>query len=335
MEIVNEMDFVFDEPSNDVCLDSIDIRNGTEIKEELLKIKDFLKMDSEKNFDVNDFDDKIQMDYQKPQDCESNFEIDEPSVTKGFFRELTWYELAKDCIDFQPIVLLSKIDSVATRNKNREKTFECLICPSKFASMKNLKRHVETVHEKKKPFQCSICPSKFAEKIALKRHILSVHKGKRSYHCSFCPAKFNLNENLNRHYDKIHENKNPHECSICFTTLSSTANLKRHYDTVHEKKKPYECSICFKKFGEKGNLNHHSRFVHEEKQPLNFQPRNAKFDRKQFRENYEKNKSRKCSVCQNKLSIMESMEHDVAVIHEGEKPIECSTCSARSSQLEE
>ena len=306
MEIVNEMDFVFDEPFNDVCLDSIDIRNGTEIKEELLKIKDFLKMDSEKNFDVNDFDDKIQMDYQKPQDCESSFEIDEPSNTKGFGCELTWYELAKDCIDFQPIVLLSKIDSVSTRNKNREKTFECLICPSKFALMKNLKRHVETVHEKKKPFQCSICPSKFAEKIALKRHILSVHKGKRSYHCSFCPAKFNLNENLNRHYAKVHEKKNPNECSI-----------------------------CFKKFGEKGTLNHHIRFVHEEKQPLNFHPRKVKFDRKQFRENYEKNKLRKCSVCQNKLSIMESMEHDVAVIHEGEKPIECSTCSARSSQLEE
>ena len=75
--------------------------------------------------------------------------------------------------------------------------------------------------------------------------------------------------------------------------------------------------------------------MHEKKQPSNFHPRNSKLDRKQFRENYEKNQSRKCSVCQIKLSIMESMEHDVAVIHEGEKPIECSTCSARSSQLEE
>ena len=162
VEIVNEIDFVFDEPLNDVCLDSIDIRDGTEIKKELLKIKYFLKMDSEKNFDVNDFDDKIQMDYQKPKDCDSNFEIDEPSVTKGFCRELTWYELTKDCIDLQPIVLPSKIDSVSTGNKNRDKKFDCLICPSKLALIKNLKRLVETVHEKKKPFQCSICPSKFA-----------------------------------------------------------------------------------------------------------------------------------------------------------------------------
>ena len=36
VEIVNEIDFVFDEPLNDVCLDSIDIRDGTEIKKELL-----------------------------------------------------------------------------------------------------------------------------------------------------------------------------------------------------------------------------------------------------------------------------------------------------------
>ena len=38
---------------------------------------------------------------QEPQDCKSNFEIDE-------------FQLAKDCIDFQPIVLLSKLDSVLT-----------------------------------------------------------------------------------------------------------------------------------------------------------------------------------------------------------------------------
>jgi hypothetical protein len=38
---------------------------------------------------------------QEPQDCDSNFEIDE-------------FQLAKACIDFQPIVLLSKLDSVLT-----------------------------------------------------------------------------------------------------------------------------------------------------------------------------------------------------------------------------
>jgi hypothetical protein len=38
---------------------------------------------------------------QEPQDCKSNFEIDE-------------FQLAKDCIDFQPIVLLLKLDSVLT-----------------------------------------------------------------------------------------------------------------------------------------------------------------------------------------------------------------------------
>ena len=41
---------------------------------------------------------------QEPQDCESNFEIDE-------------FQLAKACIDFQPIVLLSKLDSVLKRPK--------------------------------------------------------------------------------------------------------------------------------------------------------------------------------------------------------------------------
>ena len=49
--------------------------------------------------DVNINPELRQQINQEPQDCESNFEIDE-------------FQLAKACIDFQPIVLLSKLDSV-------------------------------------------------------------------------------------------------------------------------------------------------------------------------------------------------------------------------------
>ena len=51
--------------------------------------------------DVNIKPELRQQINQEPQDCDSNFEIDE-------------FQLAKACIDFQPIVLLSKLDSVLT-----------------------------------------------------------------------------------------------------------------------------------------------------------------------------------------------------------------------------
>ena len=52
----------------------------------------------------------------------------------------------------------------------------CSFCNKKFANEGRLKRHIESVHEKKKLFLCTICDHSFAENWILKNHIASVHE---------------------------------------------------------------------------------------------------------------------------------------------------------------
>ena len=52
----------------------------------------------------------------------------------------------------------------------------CSICKQTFH---NLKRHIESVHEKLKKYQCNACGKKFYQKSHLNEHIESVHYGKK------------------------------------------------------------------------------------------------------------------------------------------------------------
>ena len=54
--------------------------------------------------------------------------------------------------------------------------FKCEICDYSSYLKRNVKRHVESVHEKKKPFQCEICKQQFSQNSELKRHIKSSYR---------------------------------------------------------------------------------------------------------------------------------------------------------------
>ena len=62
-----------------------------------------------------------------------------------------------------------------------DKSFQCDKCNTFFKSKRNLKRHMDSVHEGKKPFQCNTCDARFARKSILNRHLDSVHKGKKPF----------------------------------------------------------------------------------------------------------------------------------------------------------
>ena len=48
---------------------------------------------------------------------------------------------------------------------------KCTICYSIFKTKRNLKRHIDAVHESKKPFKRNVCDARFSQKGSLIEHV--------------------------------------------------------------------------------------------------------------------------------------------------------------------
>ena len=75
---------------------------------------------------------------------------------------------------------------------------KCDICNSSFKTKETLKRHIESVHDRKEPFKCIVCDVGFSQKHHLNAHKLSVHEGKKPFRCNICDACFTRTGDLNR-----------------------------------------------------------------------------------------------------------------------------------------
>ena len=53
---------------------------------------------------------------------------------------------------------------------------QCRVCDYKAAQKSNLKKHIESVHERIKPFKCNICEYKAGLKSDLQLHTEFVHE---------------------------------------------------------------------------------------------------------------------------------------------------------------
>ena len=73
-------------------------------------------------------------------------------------------------------------DSVMGKNENKEikkasedKIHKCKHCEKTFTEDRNLKRHIQTVHEGRKDYECNQCHNFFVSKQVLERHIQNKH----------------------------------------------------------------------------------------------------------------------------------------------------------------
>ena len=151
--------------------------------------------------------------------------------------------------------------------KPKFKPFKCSICPANFTQKRNLRDHVEHVHEGKirSNFKCSNCDVSCSSKQRLRDHIALVHEGKMPYECPICGIGFQTRSGLTSH-KKSHERL--FSCDICEEAFfPQKADLQDHIHQVHDGKKVYryKCTYCGIIYSNKKILNDHVATVHEGK----------------------------------------------------------------------
>ena len=150
--------------------------------------------------------------------------------------------------------LTKHLNVVHKENKKRQELFKCNFCEKLFTK-RNLKRHVETVHERVR-LSCDICESTFQRVDYLKSHMKSMHSKSR---CSFCGKTFMKEESLEVHKNKAHQDfdQKLFKCHTCYIGFNSNGHLKTHVETIHNKIRKYKCDNCNKSFKRTHHLKYH------------------------------------------------------------------------------
>ena len=74
-------------------------------------------------------------------------------------------------------------------------------------------------------------------KQTLKRHIETVHEKRRDHACRYCPGvAFGTNSCLTQHIKTVHEKRRDHACGYCKgVAFGRASTLKAHISAIHLK----------------------------------------------------------------------------------------------------
>ena len=104
-------------------------------------------------------------------------------------------------------------EEVDDKNKNEH---VCRICNAKFSDSHGVKRHIQSVHEKKRPHLCDICNKGFTRESEVRIHKEAVHEGKKPHVCDSCTKSFSRKNHLNVHIAAVHEKQEKENaCELC------------------------------------------------------------------------------------------------------------------------
>lgn len=233
----------------------------------LLKLLKFLNMEStiENNLELynNPYDGELDKKYVYNEEDYDNIEIinEEKQVINVFIKKVNEEE---DTLD-------KDYDKYLENDKNE--SFSCNICNKKYKQEMNLTKHLKSVHnigeeiDENKDNKCYICNNDkcYSSKNKLKRHIDTIHNKKQEVMCDMCEKKFASKDSLNSHIKLVHEKSQVVNCLTCNKVFSCNASLEAHIKTVHNKSTYVECNLCDKKYTTKRGLDNHINKIHEGK----------------------------------------------------------------------
>lgn len=119
---------------------------------------------------------------------------------------------------------------------------KCPFCEVTSSTQGNMKQHVESVHDKNKTFDCKLCPVKFYARAAIEHHTKSIHI--KDFKCQKCPYKTSTARTLRLHIKAIHDKIKDFVCKLCSYANSTLRGLKLHVAEKHDLMKDYMCHHC-------------------------------------------------------------------------------------------
>ena len=205
------MVFVLIEPSEDIDLDTIDIKSDLEIKKEASEIEGNLEEKLKSNFYVKEQTSEYSRLKQPELDTIAYSEIKIEQIFDELLQNFENYEDIDQKDKFAKEIANSEQQTVFLPQANCELqkktvTSETVTGPS-FQCDNNLVMDYDLVNGEIS-FVCSICERKFKIKSELRMHVNTIHEGK-GFKCSSCPALFDFNSNLKEHFKSVHGKKKP------------------------------------------------------------------------------------------------------------------------------
>jgi KRAB domain-containing zinc finger protein len=150
-----------------------------------------------------------------------------------------------------------------TQRENGEQLFPCEACNYVATTNKNLRVHIESVHDGIR-YRCDQCDQTMTREEGLKRHKEKIHglgKG-QEYICEICgDYKTRIRGNLSQHI-RIKHGERRFPCDQCEYKASTTGNLRLHRRAMHEGVR-YKCDTCDHEATQVGSLKKHRIKVHK------------------------------------------------------------------------
>nr|XP_029710926.1 zinc finger protein 34-like [Aedes albopictus] len=167
------------------------------------------------------------------------------------------------------------------KEEKLEREFLCEVCAKGFKTKKQLKDHLEIVHQGVKRYHCDICKKSFTRNGSLAEHKLIQHAGIKQFACNVCGKTFGKEDSLKTHRS-IHLGRR-FRCEVCSKTFLKRAFLTAHvakYHPTDETPKVNSCEICKKVFSSSSHLKDHLK-IHSDERPESCKLCGASFRQKQ------------------------------------------------------
>ena len=221
--------------------------------------------------------------------------------------------------NFQCPLCPSRFYSEAERKKHislhtREGiSYECKYCKFKTHAKHNLANHMKNIHEKLVKFSCSFpgCNHSTVHGDAFQRH-LQTHdpdpQVRRPFPCKFpkCECRASSAAHLNRHINVRHNPSRAKEfaCALCSKTFYTRSIMRTHITAVHTNEQFQSCDICHYEAWHAGSLKHHYERVH--------------------RSNGERGKRKlACPSCHVRTETRRKLDFHQRTVHNGERSLSC------------